>query len=385
MRSNRVSDAFVVYGAPGVIGRRVCVELAKAGAPLVIAGRRAPALNELARTLPVAGVHVVEVSDPTALAAAFAGAKVVINAAGPLGETASPVLTAALAAGAHYIDVGGEQAVLAQIAERHDAAARKAGRVALPGAGVDCALGDLAAAWAAAHVVGGGHDDGAPVRDAPAARLADAQPIEDIAVSYVFDHLALSAGSQRALFQAIGSRTLIWRRDRWEPGRAGDHRPINAGPAFGGEREAQAFAAGDPLTIPRHVAALRVGSYLSTTRRARTATALRLLSRALPFVPHRVSELLEPYAEPGADYGRTQFAIIAQVRRGFAAAQVSVTGHDLYRTTAVIAAWCAQKLVERTTGPVGIRAPGELFRAAPALRAIASAADLTIEPSFGEP
>jgi hypothetical protein len=30
-----------------------------------------------------------------------------------------------------------------------------------------------------------------------------------------------------------------------------------------------------------------------------------------------------------------------------------------------------------------MRAPGELFRAEPALRAIASAADLTIEPSFG--
>jgi hypothetical protein len=177
---------------------------------------------------------------------------------------------------------------------------------------------------------------------------------------------------------------LIWRRDRWEPGRAGEHRRVNAGAGFGGEREVQAFAAGDPLTIPRHVAALRVASYLSTTRRARTATAIRLLSRALPFVPHRVSELLEPYAEPGADYGRTQLAIIAQVRRGFAAAQVSVTGHDLYRTTAVIAAWCAQRLVERAAGPVGIRAPGELFRATPALRAIASAADLTIEPSFGE-
>jgi hypothetical protein len=384
MRSSRVSDAVVVFGAPGVIGRRVCVELAKqAEAPLVIAGRRAAALGELARTLPVAGVHVADAGDPAALAQAFAGAKVVINAAGPLRDTASPVLTAALAAGAHYVDVGGEQAVLAAIAERHDAAVRKAGRVALPGAGVDCALGDLAAAWAAAHVAGAGADEGALVRDAAADRLADAQPIDDIAVSYVFDHLALSAGSQRALFQAIGSRTLIWRRDRWEPGRAGDHRRINAGPAFGGEREVQAFAAGDPLTIPRHVAALRVASYLSTTRRARAAAAIRLLSRALPFVPHRVSELLEPYAEPGADYGRTQFAIVAQARRGFAAAQVSVTGHDLYRTTAVIAAWCARRLVERAAGPVGIRAPGELFRAVPALRAIASAAELTIEPSFG--
>jgi hypothetical protein len=72
-----------------------------------------------------------------------------------------------------------------------------------------------------------------------------------------------------------------------------------------------------------------------------------------------------------------------QVRRGFAAAQITVRGHDLYRTTAVIAAWSACRLAERSAGPIGMRAPGELFRAEPALRAIASAADLTIEPSFG--
>ncbi|HET9625452.1 MAG TPA: hypothetical protein VFP84_28990, partial [Kofleriaceae bacterium] len=274
--------------------------------------------------------------------------------------------------------------------------------------GVDCVLGDLAAAWAAAHVIGAvddavaddavAHDavadaavDDAAIdavaiaRRAPADRLAEAQPLDDIAVSYVFDELALSAGSQRALFSTIGSRALVWRRDRWEPGALGDHRRINAGAAFGGERDAQLFAAGDPLTVPRHVAAQRVASYLSTTRRAGAATALRLLARALPFVPRRASELLVPYAEPGADYGRTRFAIIAQARRGFAAAQVTVTGHDLYRTSAVIAAWAARALVARTAGPVGIRAAGELFRAVPALRAIARAADLTIEPSFGEP
>jgi len=49
----------------------------------------------------------------------------------------------------------------------------------------------------------------------------------------------------------------------------------------------------------------------------------------------------------------------------------------------VIAAWSACRLAERDAGPIGMRAPGELFRAEPALRAIARAADLTIEPSFG--
>jgi hypothetical protein len=71
------------------------------------------------------------------------------------------------------------------------------------------------------------------------------------------------------------------------------------------------------------------------------------------------------------------------VRRGFSAAQITVRGADPYRVTAVTAAWAARKLVARGAGPVGMRAPGELFRAAPALRELAAAAGLTIEPSFG--
>ena len=164
-----------------------------------------------------------------------------------LAETAASVLTGALAAGAHYVDVGGEQAVLRAVYERHESAVRRAGLVALPGAGLDCAIGDLAAAWAAAHLCGVA-DPGEAVRGEPAPRLAEDDPIDEVAVSYVFDELALSAGSQRALFGALGTRALIWRRDRWEAGPAGDHRRINAGPALGGERDAQAFAGGDVLS-----------------------------------------------------------------------------------------------------------------------------------------
>lgn len=380
------SAPIVVFGAGGVVGRRICVELAR-DTPIVLAGRHAAPLSELARNLPTAGMHVADAGDPGALARAFAGAALVINAAGPLRATAAPVLEAAIAAGAHYVDIGGEQAVMHDIYVRHESAVRKAGLVALPGAGVDGLLGDLAGAWAAAQVVGeterlidppGSDDTDDLMRVHPAPRLAEARPLDELAVSYVFDDLALSAGSQRALFSAIGSRVLIWRRDRWEPGPAGAHRRVNAGPAFGGERDAQAYAGGDPLTIPRHIAAQHVASYFSTTRRQATATALRLLSRALPFVPPRASELLVPYAEPGADYGRTRFAVIAQARRGFAAAQIVVGGSDLYRTTAVIAAWAARKIVGRGAGPLGMRAPGELFRAAPALHALARAADLTV-------
>src|SRR5262249_34311174 len=153
-------------------------------------------------------------------------------------------------------------------------AARHTGRVALPGAGLDCAVGDLAAAWAAAELVGAADaGSGEPVRSAAAVRLAEDYPLDDVAVSYVVSDLALSAGGQRSLFGALGSRALVWWHDRWEPGDGGAHR-VDAGAL--GVRDAFPYAGGDPIAIPFHVAARQVASYVSTTRNDRAAAALRI-------------------------------------------------------------------------------------------------------------
>jgi hypothetical protein len=118
------------------------------------------------------------------------------------------------------------------------------------------------------------------------------------------------------------------------------------------------------------------------TRSAIASTALRFLARAIPFVPKRATELLAPYQPAEDEYARTHFAVVAQVRRGFSAAQVVVSGTDQYRASAGIAAWVARQLEARTTGPVGMRAPSELFRAPLALRAVADLLGLSVEPSF---
>lgn len=370
----------VIYGATGVVGRRACAELVAAGAPFVIAGRDARALAALARELAVPA-RIAALDDPAALGRAFDGARVVASCAGP--DAAAPILVAALAAGAHYVDCGGDQAMLHALYQRHESTARRAGLVAVPGCGVDCALGDWAAGWAAAYACGDDADAGGDVcRDRPAPRLADGAPLDDVAVSYLIDELVLSPGSQRALFARLSGRHLAWRRDRWELVAPGARHRVNPGPARGGERDALGFAAGDPITIPRHVAARAVDAYVATTRRPLAGAALRLLARALPLVPRAATELLVPYAPDVADYARTRFAIVAQARRGFSAAQVVVAGTDLVRTTAAIVAWVAQRLVGRGAGPVGMRAPSELFRAAAALREVGAVARLAIEPSF---
>ena len=375
--------AIVVFGAAGLIGRRVCEALHRAHVPFEVAGRSQTALAAIGRSLPVSHVHLADATDPASLARAFAGARVIINAAAPLAETAEAVLEAALTAGAHYVDVGGEQAALHTLYERHESTARRAGLVALPGAGVDAVIADLAATWAARQLLGAPREEGPAVRSEPAARLAEDRPLDEVVTSYVFDDLVLSAGSQRALFAASAHRPLVWKRDRWEMGRAGERRRINAGSELGGERDAIGYAGSDVLAVPRHLAVDHVASYVSTTRSIAAARALGFLARALPLVPRAASGLLAPYADPHADYARTRFAVISQVRRGFSGAQVVVRGRDLYRTTAAIVAWCANALATRTSGPTGMRAPAELFRAEPTLRELARACELALDPSFG--
>ena len=374
--------AILVFGATGLVGGRVCAALDAADVPFIAAGRRRAALDKLAPLVGAAEVRVAEL-DHEALVTAFRGAQVVINCAGPLAEVGEPVLLATLAAGAHYVDLGGDQAFMHTLYERHDSAARKAGRVVVPGCGLNCAIGDLASAWAAQHVCEI-RDEGAIVRTAPAPRIADDQPLDEVIVSYIFDDLVLSPGSQKAVFGNLHTRGLVWRRDRWEPVAPGaTQRAVNAGPELGGQRNAVSFPGGDVITLPRHVNAQRIETYLSTTRSAVATTALRWLARAMPLVPKRATDLLAPYQPDEDEYARTRFAVIAQARRSFSAAQIVVSGEDQYRTSAGIAAWVAQQLAARRDGPVGMRAPGELFRAEPALREVAVNIGLTIEPSFG--
>lgn len=374
--------AIVVYGATGLVGGRVCAALDAADIPFVAAGRNKTALDKLAAVVGATDVRVAELDDADALSRVLAEARVVVNCAGPLAETGEQMLRAALDAGVHYVDLGGDQAVLHALFEHYDAASRRAGTVVVPGCGINCALGDWGAAWAAAHVCDV-VDEGDVVRARPPARIGDDRPLDEVHVSYIYDDLVLSPSSQKAVFGNLHVRSLEWRRDRWESIAPAAHkRAVNAGPEMGGMRDAVSFPGGDVVTVPRHVNALYVQTYVSTTRNPVTTRALRLLARAMPLVPKRATDLFAPYQPSEDEYARTRFAVVAQVRRDFDAAQVVITGEDQYRASAQIAAWIARHLAVRGAGPVGMRAPSELFRPAAALRAVADAVGLRVEPSF---
>ncbi len=137
----------LLYGAYGYTGTLIAREAQKQNIPLLLAGRREAPLRALAETTGQAW-RVLDLAD---LAAhhphpIFEGINVVIHAAGPYVETATPMVNACLKAGVHYLDITGEWPVFEQIAAR-DKEAKAANVMLLPGTGFDVVPSDCLAAF----------------------------------------------------------------------------------------------------------------------------------------------------------------------------------------------------------------------------------------------
>ena len=136
-----MSRPILIYGATGFTGR-CCVRAAESrGVPYLVGGRNRAGL-EAAAGPGCVGVRVADAADP---GDAFEGVGCVISTVGPFFRYGLPVLDAAIAAGAHYVDSTAEQSFLKLALTRHDAA-KSAGITALPSSGVEYAPMFLAAA-----------------------------------------------------------------------------------------------------------------------------------------------------------------------------------------------------------------------------------------------
>ena len=140
----------LLYGATGYTGREVAAALADGGVEVLLAGRNAQRVGAVAEPLGLPWV-AFDLGSTAELDAALAGTAVVLNAAGPFGATAEPMLRGCLRAGAHYLDLGGEWPVFQRIAA-FDGEARAAGIMLMPGVGLtvaatDCLLAMAAACW----------------------------------------------------------------------------------------------------------------------------------------------------------------------------------------------------------------------------------------------
>jgi uncharacterized protein YbjT (DUF2867 family) len=121
----------VVIGGSGNFGARICRRLAReSGLEVVATGRRAAGSENRAISRTVLDLNAPDFA--TALAAQRPD--VVIHCAGPFQGQNYHVAAAALACGAHYIDLADGREFVVQFASQVHAAALRAGRIAVTGA-----------------------------------------------------------------------------------------------------------------------------------------------------------------------------------------------------------------------------------------------------------
>lgn len=136
----------LLYGATGYTGREVAVRLAEAGVNVVLAGRNPEKVRRLAEPLGLPW-RAFDLASSVDLHAALDDIEVVLHAAGPFAITAGPMMTACLATGAHYLDLGGEWPSFVD-AMALDEPARAAGVMLMPGVGLTIAVTDCLMAMA---------------------------------------------------------------------------------------------------------------------------------------------------------------------------------------------------------------------------------------------
>jgi len=355
----------VVVGATGYTGSLVARELARGGAPFVLAGRDPGKLERLAASLlapdgsesaaPKAATAVMDVSRPETVKSLLRPGDVVVSCAGPFAELGEPVVRACIESGAHYLDTTGEQQFMKRVVDRWDEAARRAGVTVVNAMAFEYALGDAAAALAADGL-------GRPLR------------LVELVYAWRGGAAATSRGTRASILRIMAAPGLAYREGAWVPERAARRRTVLELPG-GRRRNAITLPTGEIVTVPRHTGVREVRGWAVTS--GAMARAAALLSPLLPFLVRGLLPLLDRWARRGAagpteaERGSDEFEIVARAtgaRGGLRA--VTVRGRDPYGLTAAIIVAGARRLAGRSGAggaaggsppPAGVQPPVRLL------------------------
>ncbi len=135
---------WLIYGANGYTGSLVAHEAVRRGLTPVLAGRNAPAVQELAAQLGLE-FRAFALDETETVAENIRDCRLVLHCAGPFSMTSQPMISACLAAGVHYLDITGEISVFAAAHQQSDPA-RRTDVVLIPGVGFDVVPSDCLAA-----------------------------------------------------------------------------------------------------------------------------------------------------------------------------------------------------------------------------------------------
>jgi short subunit dehydrogenase-like uncharacterized protein len=350
----------VLFGATGYTGRLTAEALAAAGDRPVLAGRDRSRLEALAGRLGGLPVAEADTARPDSVRALVGPGDVLVSTVGPFLTRGEPALTAAVEAGAAYLDASGEPPFVRRVFEVHGP--RAAGRCALvPAFGYDFVPGNLAAALALADAGALGAGAGGAGTGSMAGRATRVTVGYFVTGGGGFSSGTLASGAGLALESSFAWRDGRLRRERTA-------RRVRSFPIGGRDWLAVSYGGSEHLALPRVAPGLReVEVYLGWFgRRSRTVQAFSTAVAPLAHLPgaralaQAVTGPLASRTGEGPDEqtrrrGGSLVVAIASDNDGRELAQVHLHGPDPYTLTARLLAWGAHH-----TATAGLLATGAL-------------------------
>jgi short subunit dehydrogenase-like uncharacterized protein len=330
-----------LFGATGYTGRLVAQALSRPSAalPLRLAGRSAEKLARLADSLPESPPWLVaDATRSDTLPALFQDTRVLVNCAGPFTELGEPVVAQAALNRVHYLDTTNELGFVYRM-RSYETLARQNGAAIVPACGFEVALADCAVAVLADE---------------------ETQPVDEVSVVYDIRGSGSSFGSRRSAIQSLATSWLGYREGGWVE--AIPCRETRRVQLPDGQRRVLSFPSSEIVTVPSHVSARQVTTWLAVSWHAVFwAPMLIPIFAWLARGPlGRLVEAAVSQVFPPPDVGlRSQapFAIQVEVRRGDSRQTMTMTGFGVYDLTAKIIAYAAEQLAQPDYDRAGILAP----------------------------
>ena len=324
----------LVYGAYGHTGRFVVAAMLRQGLTPVLSGRDPARLAALAGQFPGLEVRQAVVGDSRSLSAAVRGASVVVNCAGPFLDTAIPVMTAAVRAGAHYLDITAEQPAAQEVYRAYGQLGARPDVAVIPAMAFYGGLPDLLATAATAGTAGWG-------------------AVDEVTVAIGLDRWWPTEGTRITGRRNTATRLVV---DGGHLVPVAQPAPLRDWefPAPLGRRAVTGLPFSEIVVLARHLGAQRIGTYLS-------AAALEDIHD--PATP-------APEAVDAQGRSAQRFAVDVVVRRGTEERRITAAGRDIYAVTAPLVAEAARRLIDGRVKALGAVAPGEAFDAADFLDAL---------------
>jgi short subunit dehydrogenase-like uncharacterized protein len=349
----------ILLGATGYTGRLIAERLL-AGvtdpAEVVLAGRSAAALAELAETLGGPPTAVVDLGDPATITRLLGPGDVLATTVGSFVKRGDVALEAAIASGAHYLDTTGEAPFVRRVFEHPGAVAARGALVTAMG--FNYAPGNLAGALALDRATA---------------------PVDRLDIGYFLNGEAQGALSGGTLASATGvllSPSFTHRDGALRTERCGAR--TRTRDVDGARVRAMTLGSSEAITLPALAPSLRVvDTYQGGLGPATPVVAQVGRLAGVPLLP-RVADALGGRLMPGSTGGPdtaeraragTHVAARAFDAAGHPVAEVVLRGPNVYDVTADLVVWAAQRAAAGEVhgrGPLGpVQAFGlEALRAA---------------------